>query len=72
MSLRRTQAPQGHEFVVAASHLILRLRQPSQARITGGMLDEPGHVAKSDTKNLTLEALVTIVLIDKDIVWFGC
>jgi hypothetical protein len=28
------QAAQGHAFVVAASHLILRLRHPSHALIT--------------------------------------
>lgn len=33
-SFSRTHAEHGHVFVVAASHLILRLRQPSHALIT--------------------------------------
>lgn len=35
-TFKRTHAEQGHVFVVAASHLIFRFRQPLQARITVG------------------------------------
>jgi hypothetical protein len=34
MSLSRMQAEHGHVLVVAASHLIYRLRHPSHARMT--------------------------------------
>ena len=34
-NFNRVHAEQGHVFVVAASHLIFRFRQPLQARITG-------------------------------------
>lgn len=37
-NFKRAHAEQGHVFVVAASHLILRLRQPLQARMTEYLL----------------------------------
>jgi hypothetical protein len=66
-SFSRTQAEQGHVLVVAASHLIFRRRQPSQARITRAFVS--GIQRRfMDSLNRTLESLVTIVFIDENIV----
>lgn len=71
------QAEQGQVFVVAASHLIFRRRQPSQALITarGGVSQVDATMVMLYCKtwpNNTFESLVAIVLVDKDIVYLAC
>ena len=48
-SFSRTQAEQGHVFVVAASHLIFRLRQPSHALITAYRVSGGGSARAAAT-----------------------
>jgi hypothetical protein len=63
-------AEQGHVLVVAASHLIFLLLQPSHTRITGGK----GQTNEDESRQYemhTLEALVTVVLVDEDIILLG-
>ena len=65
MSFSLTQAAQGHEFVVAASHFIFLRRQPSHARITAS------KSASSLLHGLyelgTFESFVSVVFVDEDI-----
>jgi hypothetical protein len=66
VNFNRTQAAQGQELVVAASHLILRRRHPSQARITKPVSKLSPKRGRPDHD--TFQSLVTVVLVDKDIV----
>jgi hypothetical protein len=63
VSLRRVHAAQGHVFVVAESHLILRRRHPSQARITRRVRGDINGDGR------TFEPLVAVVFVDEYIVW---
>ena len=70
------QAAQGHVFVVAASHLIFLLRQPSHALITIQVQDRTSQLRLSiDGKwgrgagTHTLQPLVAVMLVNEDIVW---
>jgi hypothetical protein len=67
------QAAQGQAFVVAASHLILRRRQPSHARMTGGRVSREvfGGFGVFGAGERTLEAFVPVVFVDEDIVCGG-
>lgn len=67
-SFSLVQAEQGQVLVVAASHLILRRLQPSQARITRYCLSV---LLSSNFRRLplTFQPLVSIVLVHKNIVW---
>ena len=65
--LSRVHEPQGQVLVVAPSHLIFLFRHPSQALITAV------HVSHFLLKILraihTLESLVTIVLVNKNVIY---
>ena len=58
-------AAHGQALVVAASHLILRLRQPSHALITTSCQQWSEFVLLTLR---TFEAFVSVVLVDEDIV----
>ena len=57
------QAEHGQVLVVAASHLIFRLRHASQALVTNELLASAQHALKH-----TLQSFVTVVLVDEDII----
>lgn len=61
------QAAHGQEFVVAASHLILRRRHPSHARMTalGLVAMELGGGSAS---GLTFQPFVPVVFVHKNVV----
>jgi len=63
------QAEQGHVFVVAASHLIFRLRQPSQALITIFSFSNQLQVDSLRRVKSTFQPLVAVVLINEHIVY---